>query len=42
MSLCYYSYYCGRLLCTIEEGYSDEGIEFQVYMNQDGGEGGSR
>ena len=38
MSLCYYLYYCGRLLCIIKEVISDEIRELQMYMNQGGGE----
>ena len=42
MRLCYSLFYYGRLICIIKEGSSDEGRDFQVYMNQGGGEGGGK
>ena len=39
--LCYYLHYYGILICMIKYGRSDDGKEFQVYMNQGSGDGGS-
>ena len=40
--LCYYLYYCGKLLCSIKEVSSYEGKELQVYMNHSCVEGVKR